>query len=109
MARRFSHELSSSATPTDAIVQLRGALAERLRGSAAMKLARQDASSLCFRPALRFPVLVWIYRVATGERIDVTATGAEQGARLAVSGKVGGKAQFAADRELWAEAIGGSQ
>ena len=106
MARSFSHDLSMSGSPSEAQARLRGALIERLRRSAAMRLAGEQPNSLTFRPRWSWPVLLALYRMLSGEVVKVSFSAGEGGTQVAVSGKVAGNAEAVADREFWAEIVG---
>ena len=106
MARSFSHDLPVSGSPSDAQARLRGALIERLRRSASMRLAGEQPNSLTFRPRWSWPLLLALYRVLSGEVVHVRLSAGEGGTQVAVSGKVAGNAEAIADREFWAEMLG---
>jgi hypothetical protein len=106
MARSFSHDLSVSGSPSDAQARLRAALIERLRRAAKMRLAGEQPNSLTFRPRWSWPLLLALYRVVSGEVVNVRFSAAEGGTQIAVSGKVAGNAEAIADREFWAEMLG---
>ena len=106
MARSFSHDLSVSGSPSDARARLRGALIERLRRSAKMRLAGEQPNSLTFRPRWSWPLALALYRVLSGEVVNVRFSAGEGGTAVAVSGKVAGNAEAIADREFWTEILG---
>jgi len=124
MARTFSFEFSASGTPEAAATRLQRVLTERLRrpsgGGAAsnihreMRLSKQDATSLAYRPALRIPmpvsIIVWLGRLLSGEKVNVAfaPNGGDGQTRVAVSGKVGRGGQAVADREFWTDALDAS-
>ena len=108
MARSFSHDLSVSGSPSDVQARLRGVMIERLRRSAKMRLAGEQPSSLTFRPRWSWPVLLAIYRMVSGEAVNVSFSAGEGGTHVAVSGKVAGNAEAVADREFWSEIVGTS-
>jgi hypothetical protein len=108
MARSFSHDLSVSGSPSDVKARLRGALIERLRRSAKMRLAGEQPSALTFRPRWSWPVLLALYRMISGEVVNVSFSAGEGGTQVAVSGKVAGNAEAIADREFWTEIVGAS-
>jgi hypothetical protein len=121
MAHTFSYEFSTSGTPEEAQTRLQSALTERLRrpsgGGAAsnlhreMRLSKQTATSLSYKPKLVAPLpistMVWVGRLLSRERVDVTFTphGSDGETRVAVSGKVRHGGEAVADREFWAEAL----
>ena len=105
MASSFSFELSTPGDPEEIQARIRGLVTERLRRSAHMRLDRQEGSTLSFSPQLRFPLAVWIYRRLSGEKLKVSFSGDRTETHVAVSGKLGGNAQVAADREFWQELI----
>jgi hypothetical protein len=106
MARSFSHDLPVSGSPSEAQARLRGVMIERLRRSAKMRLANQQPSALTFRPRWSWPVLLALYRMLSGEVVNVSFSAGEGGTRVAVSGKVAGNAEAVADREFWTEIVG---
>ena len=106
MARSFSHGLPVSGSPSDAQARLRGALIERLRRSAKMRLAGEQPNSLTFRPRWSWPLALALYRVLSGEVVHVRFSAGEGGTAVAVSGKVAGNAEAIADREFWTEILG---
>jgi hypothetical protein len=106
MARTFSHDLSVSGSPTDAQARLRGLLIERLRRSAKMRLAGEQPTALTFRPRWSWPLALALYRVISGEVVNVRFSAVDGGTQVAVSGKVAGNAEAIADREFWAELLG---
>ena len=108
MARSFSHDLSVSGSPSDVQARLRGVLIERLRRSAKMRLAGEQPSSLTFRPRWSWPVLLALYRMVSGEVVNVSFSAGDGGTQVAVSGKVAGNAEAVADREFWSEIVGTS-
>jgi hypothetical protein len=108
MARSFSHDLSVSGSPSDVQARLRGVLIERLRRSAKMRLAGEQPSALTFRPRWSWPVLLALYRMVSGEVVNVSFSAGEGGTQVAVSGKVAGNAEAIADREFWTEIVGAS-
>ncbi len=125
MAQTFSYEFSTSGTPQEAQARLQSVLTERLRrpgggGSATnlhreMRLSKQTATSLSYKPTLRVPMpistIVWLGRLLQGEKVNVTfgPDGSEGETRVAVSGKVGHGGEAVADREFWAEALTASK
>jgi hypothetical protein len=108
MARSFSHDLSVSGSPSDVQARLRGVLIERLRRSAKMRLAGEQPSSLTFRPRWSWPVLLALYRMVSGEVVNVSFSAGDGGTQVGVSGKVAGNAEAVADREFWSEIVGTS-
>jgi hypothetical protein len=108
MARSFSHDLSVSGSPSDAQARLRGVLIERLRRSAKMRLASEQPNALTFRPRWSFPVALALYRMISGESVNVRFSAGDGGTRVAVSGKVAGNAEAIADQEFWTEILGAS-
>jgi len=77
MARSFSHDLSVSGSPSDVQARLRGLLIERLRRSAAMRLASEQPSALSFRPRWSWPVALALYRMIsalTGIGVTILST-----------------------------------
>jgi hypothetical protein len=106
MARSFSHDLSVSGSPSDVQARLRGVLIERLRRSAKMRLAGEQPSALTFRPRWSWPVLLALYRMISGEVVNVSFSAGEGGTQVSVSGKVAGNAEAIADREFWTEIVG---
>ena len=106
MARSFSHDLSVSGSPSDVQARLRGVLIERLRRSAKLRLASEQPSALTFRPRWSWPLVLALYRMISGELVNVRFSAADGGTQVAVSGKVAGNAEAIADREFWAEIVG---
>lgn len=106
MARSFSHDLAVSGSPSDAQARLRGVLIERVRRSAKMRLASEQPSSLTFRPRWSWPLALALYRMISGEVVNVRFSATDGGTQVAVSGKVAGNAEAIADREFWAEIVG---
>jgi len=106
MARSFSHDLSVSGSPSDVQARLRGVLIERLRRSAAMRLASEQPSALSFRPRWSWPVALALYRMISGEAVNVRFSAAGGGTQVTVSGKVAAKSEAVADQEFWAELLG---
>jgi hypothetical protein len=106
MARSFSHDLSAPGSPGDVQARLRGALIERLRRSARMRLAGEQPNSLTFRPRWSWPVLLALYRMLSGEGVTVKFSAGEGGTQIAVSGKVAGNAEAVADQDFWTEILG---
>jgi hypothetical protein len=105
MARSFSHDLPVSGSPSDAQARVRGVLIERLRRSAKMRLASEQPNALSFRPRWSWPLALALYRVISGEVVNVRFSAADGGTRVAVSGKVAGNAEVIADQEFWAELL----
>ena len=105
MARSFSHDLSVPGSPSDVQARLRGVLIERLRRSARMRLAGEQPNSLTFRPRWSWPVLLALYRMLSGEAVNVKFSAGDGGTQVAVSGKVGGNAEAVADEEFWTEIL----
>jgi hypothetical protein len=106
MARSFSHDLSVSGSPSDVQARLRGVLIERLRRSAKMRLASEQPNALAFRPRWSWPLALALYRMISGELVNVRFSAADGGTQVAVSGKVAGNAEAIADQEFWAEIVG---
>ena len=105
MARSFSHDLSVSGSIADVQARLRGVLIDRLRRSAGMRLASEEPNSLEFRPRWRWPLLLALYLVVSGEAVHVKLSAVDGATQVAVSGKVAGAAEVVADHEFWEEAL----
>jgi hypothetical protein len=121
MAQAFSYEFSTSGTPEEAQARLARVITERLRrptdrGAASnaqhqMRLSKQKASSLSYKPKLVIPLpvslSVWLGRLIRGEKVDVhfAPNGSDGQTRVVVSGNVGRGAQALADREFWTETL----
>jgi hypothetical protein len=121
MAQTFSFEFSTTGTPEEARARLQRALTDRLRrpsggGSARnlhreMRLSKHSATSLTYKPKLVAPLpvstIVWLGRVLSAERIDVTfaSNGGDGQTHITVSGKVGKGGEAVADREFWTETL----
>jgi len=121
MAQTFSYEFSTSGTPEEARARLQSVITERLRrpsggGSTSnlhreMRLSKQSATSLSYKPKLRVPLpvstSVWLARLFRGEKVDVTFApdGGDGETRVAVSGKMRHGGEAVADREFWAEVL----
>jgi hypothetical protein len=119
MTQTFSYEFSTTGTPEEAKERLQRVLTDRLRRPgggvrnhhSAMRLGKQTATSLTYKPKLVVPLLVgttvWVGHVLSAEQINVTfaPNGAEGGTRITVSGKVGHGGEAVADREFWTEAL----
>ncbi len=75
-----------------------------------LRLSEHTATSLTYKPKLVAPLpistMVWIGRLLSSERINVTFTPSGDGqTRIPVSGKVGHGGEALADREFWTEAL----
>ncbi len=76
-----------------------------------MRLSKQTATSLTYKPKLVAPLpvstMVWLGRVLSAEHVDVifTPRDGEGETRIAVSGKVGHGSEAVADREFWTEVL----
>jgi hypothetical protein len=119
MTQTFSYEFSTTGTPEEAKARLQRVLTDQMhrpRGGvpnhhSAMRLGKQTATSLTYKPKLVVPLLVgtmvWVRRVLSAEQINVTfaPNGAEGETRITVSGKVGRGGEVIADREFWTEAL----
>jgi len=105
MSQSFSYELSVSGSPADAQARVPGAVSDRMRQSAKMRLANQDSDSLSFRPQWSWPLLAALFRVIGGEAVTLNFSAADGGTRVTVSGKVGGDAEKVANREFWAQTL----
>ena len=91
MARSFTHDLSMPGAPPEAQARLRGVLVERMRRSAKMRLAGEQAGSMTFRPRWSWPLLLALYHQISGEAVHVKFSAAEGGrTAVAISGKVAG-------------------
>ena len=105
MSQSFSYDLSVSGSPADARARVRDAVTRRMRETAKMRLANQDANSLSFRPRWSWPLLATLFRVIGGEAVTLNFSADDGGTRVSVSGKVGGDAEKIADRDFWAQTL----
>lgn len=122
----FSYDFSiSGGTPEEVEQRVQPVLTERLGHPPggphsslhrAMRLSRQGATSLSYRPKLRvwmpLSLITWLGRLLRRERIDLTftrdtANGDET--HLAVSGHVGRGVQNLADQEFWQGVLNASR
>jgi hypothetical protein len=106
VAQSFSYDLSVSGSPADVQARVQGAVTDRMRQEAKMRLANQDSTSLSFRPRWSWPLLAALSRVIGGEAVKLDFSAAGGGTRVAVSGKVGGSAEKVAHRDFWEQTLG---
>jgi len=106
MSRSFSYDLSLPETPTDTQARIRRGVTDQLRQTANMRLAKEQSNSLTFRPQWSWPLLATLYRIISGETVEVNLSAIDNGTRVAVSGRVAGGAEKVADRQFWAHTLG---
>jgi len=75
-----------------------------------LRLTKQSAGELRYRPRVQFPFLLMLWHNLNGERMTVTfADAPDGGTRVRISGAVaGGALELASDPEHWSEALGAS-
>jgi hypothetical protein len=106
VSQSFSYDLAVSGPPAEAQARVSGAVTERMRQTAKMRLANQDSKLLSFRPQWSWPLLAALFRVIGGEAVTLNFSAADDGTRVTVSGKVGGDAEKVANRDFWAQTLG---
>ena len=105
MSQSFSYDLSVAGSPADAQARVQGAVTERMRQTARMRLANQASNSLSFRPQWSWPLLAALFRMVGGEAVTLNFSAANGGTRVTISGKVGGDAEKVANRDFWAQTL----
>jgi len=106
MSQSFSDDRSVSGVSRRRPSRVRGAVSERMRQTAGMRLANQDSNSLSFRPQWSCPpLLAAVFRIIGGEAVTLNVSAANGGTRVTVSGKVGSDAGKVANRDLWAKTL----
>jgi hypothetical protein len=108
MASPFKVEFSISEPPAEAQARAAGALTEPAR-AVDLRLTKRGAGELHYRPRVRFPFLLVLWRTITGERMTVSFKPDDAGGtRVAISGAVArNKHALASDVEHWTEALSG--
>lgn len=109
MARAFNIELAMSESPAEA--QARAA--ERFTEAAAavgLRLSERDHGALKYRPIVRWPFLLVLWRNLSGEKMTVNFEPADGGGtRVRIKGAVSrAKQALAADPGHWTVALDGS-
>jgi hypothetical protein len=109
MASQFDVELSTQEPPAEAQANAAAALAEPAR-LVGLRLTKQVAGELQYRPRMQFPFLLMGWHYLNGERMTVRLSPAEDGGtRITISGAVArSKHLLAADPEHWTEALSGA-
>ena len=109
MASTFNVELSMSESPAEA--QARAADAFTGPASAVgLRLTQRGAGELRYRPVVRWPFLLVLWRNLNGEKMIVRFEPADVGGtRVTITGAVARAQQpLATDPGHWTEALGGS-
>ena len=108
MASPFTVELSMPEPPAEAQARAASDLTEPAR-IVGLRLTKRNPGELQYRPLVKWPFLLVLWRRLSGERMTVTfVPGEEGGTRVTVSGAVArDKHPLASDTEHWTEALGG--
>jgi hypothetical protein len=106
MASQFDVELTTREPPGEAQANAAAALAQPAQ-LVGLRLTKQAAGELQYRPRVRFPFLLMGWSYLNGERMTVRFTPGEGGGtRIALSGTVSrSKHPLAADPDHWTEAL----
>lgn len=106
MASQFAVELTTREPPGEAQANAAAALAQPAQ-LVGLRLTKQAAGELQYRPCVRFPFLLMGWSYLNGERMTVRfAPGEGGGTRIALSGAVArSKHPLATDPEHWSEAL----
>jgi hypothetical protein len=109
MARTFSIELTMSEPPAEAQARAAGAFTEPA-SAVGLRLTARRPGQLIYRPLVRWPFLLVLWRNLNGERMTVKFVPANgDGTRVTINGAVARvKQPLAADPEHWTDALDGS-
>ncbi len=109
MASHFDVELETAEPPSEAQANAAAAFAEPAR-LVGLRLTKQAAGELQYRPRVQFPFLLMGWSYLSGERMTVRFAPAEGGGtRVTLSGAVArNQHPLAADPEHWTEALTGA-
>lgn len=109
MATPFAVELATEEAPAEAQARGVSALTEPAR-LVGLRLTKQAAGELQYRPRVQFPFVVMAWHYLNGERMTARfGPGDGGGTRISISGSVArGNHALAADPEHWSEALPGS-
>jgi hypothetical protein len=109
MASAFNIELSMSESPAEAQARAADALTEPA-SAIGLRLTERGAGELKYRPLVRWPFLIVLWRNLNGEKMTVKLEQADGGGtHVTISGAVArSKQPLAADPEHWTYALDGS-
>jgi hypothetical protein len=107
MAREFKIELSMSEAPAEAQARITDALAEPA-AAVGLRLSSRRPGELKYRPLVRWPFLLVLWRNLSGEKMTVKFEPADDGGTwVKITGAVARARQpLAADPEHWGDAVG---
>ena len=109
MASTFNVELSLSDSPAEAQARAADALTEPA-SAVGLRLTHRSPSELKYRPVVRWPFLVVLWRNLNGEKMTVKFEPADSGGtHVTINGAVARAAQpLASDPDHWMHALAGS-
>jgi hypothetical protein len=107
MASPFEVEFSMRQPPSEAQANAVAALAEPAR-IVGLRLTKQSAGELQYKPRVQFPFLLMLWHNLQGEQMKVRfSPGADGGSQVTINGAVArGVHPLAADPGHWTEALG---